>query len=149
MTATRWWVKKAARWLARLDTTKDQLQAGSLAVTAFSTFSLLLQNAGLGAYVPHLGVGAAGGWLVYTYLYSEGGVHYQKQRDMVDLSDNYSGPTMALDALIEARQFALLAYLLQNGTEQELHELEQAFQETSLEEWQTLRDGLDEELLRE
>lgn len=148
MTANRWWVKAAARWLARFDTTKTQLQAISLAITAFSTFSLVLQNAGLGEYVPHLGVVAGLSWIVYTYYYAEGGVHNQKQRDMVDLSDNYSGPTMALDALIESKQLAYLAYAIQNGEQQSLEELQSEMREISLEEWKALRNGLDEDLLQ-
>jgi len=126
-----------------------QLQAMSLAVTAFSTFSLVLQNAGYGEYVPHLGVVAGLGWIVYTYYYAEGGVHNQKQRDMVDLSDNYSGPTMALDALIESKQLAYLAYSIQNGDEKSLEKLQSEMREISIDEWKDLRNGLDDELLEQ
>jgi len=56
MTAQRWWVKAFARWQARIDSVKGQIQAGSLLVTAFSTFSLLLQSSGHGEFVRPLGV---------------------------------------------------------------------------------------------
>jgi hypothetical protein len=97
MTANRWWVRYGARWLARFKTTEGQLRSFSLAVTAFSTFSLMLQNAGYGQYVPHVGALAVIAWATYTFYYSEGGVHNQTQRDMVDLSTNFAGPTMRID----------------------------------------------------
>lgn len=107
MTAKRWWVRLAARWLARIDGVKGQVQMFSLAVTAFSTFSLVLQNAGLGYVVPYLGVGAAAGGLIYTYLYTEGGVWNQVQLDKQWLSNNYLGPNAAIQA--EANMRAWLA----------------------------------------
>ena len=97
MTAQRWWVRKAARWLARVKTTEGQLRSLSLAITAFSTFSLVLQNAGLGEFVPYVGGIGAVAWVAYSYLYSEGGVHNQMQRDQKDLSTNFAGPTMRID----------------------------------------------------
>lgn len=143
MTAERWWVRKAARWLARFDTTKGQLQALSLSVTAFSTFSLVLQNAGLGSYIPYVGVIGAIGWFIYTYLYSEGGVFNQKQRDGADLGDNYSGPTMLMDARIEARQLAYLGYVISNNEEVTYEELSERMQEYTEAEWASMRDGID------
>lgn len=148
MTADRVWVRRIARWLARFDTTKGQLQAISLSVTAFSTFSLVLQNAGLGQYVPYVGGLGAAGWLIYTYLYSEGGVFNQKQRDMTDLGDNYSGPTMLMDARIEARQLASLAYVLQDEDEgRSFEEIHREMLERTEAEWASMRDGLDIETI--
>lgn len=103
MTANRWWVRTAARWLARFKTTEGQLRSFSLAVTAFSTFSIMLQRAGYGRLVPYVGALAAVGWVIYTFYYSEGGVHNQTQRDMVDLSSNFAGPTMRIDDELIAR----------------------------------------------
>jgi len=147
VTAERWWVRKAARWLARFDTTKSQLQAISLSVTAFSTFSLVLQNAGLGNYILYVGSVGAVGWIVYTYLYSEGGVFNQKQRDMSDIGDNYSGPTMLMDARIEARQLAALVHLLDDDTDRSFEELQDEMQNITEAEWATMRDGLDIETI--
>lgn len=106
MTANRWWVKKAARWLAKFKTTEGQLRSLSLGITAFSTFSIVLQNAGLGNFVPVVGVLAAGGWTVYTHLYSEGGVHNQAQRDLADFSNNYAGPSSRINNELTARGLA-------------------------------------------
>lgn len=87
----------AARWLARVDGVKAHIQVVSLAVTAFSTFSLVLQNSGHSWLVRPLGVTLAIVLPVYTYLYTEKGVWNQVSRDRVDLSTNYAGPTIRID----------------------------------------------------
>lgn len=102
-TATRWWVRLAARWLARIDGVKGQVQMFSLAVTAFSTFGVLLQGFGLGRFVPYLGAMGAGGLLVYTYVYAEGGVWNQVNRDRADMSSNYAGPNQRINTEMMAR----------------------------------------------
>jgi len=106
MTATRWWVKLAARWLARLDGVKGQIQMFSLAVTAFSTFSIMLQGFGLGQFVPYIGVLGVVAGVVYTYLYTEGGVWNQMARDRQDMSGNWAGPNGAIQAELSGRTYA-------------------------------------------
>lgn len=138
MTATRWWVRLAARWLARVDAVKGQIQMVSLAVTAFSTFSLLLQSVGLGQLVLPVGVlgfvGAAG----YAYAYAEGGVWNQVGRDRADMARNWAGPSQAIATEMTARSLRA-ATKGEPLTEQERdavrNELDDAFAE--------LRDGLD------
>jgi len=106
MTANRWWVKQIARWLARIKGVKDHIQMVSLAVTAFSTFSIMLQNFGLGGYVPYVGIGATLLGIVYTYLYTEGGVWNQVRRDQADLSNNYADPNARINAELTNRGLA-------------------------------------------
>jgi hypothetical protein len=106
MTAQRWWVQLAARWLARLDGVKGQIQMLSLAITAFSTFSIMLQGFGLGRWVPYLGVGGVLAGVVYTYLYTEGGVWNQVARDRQDMSGNWAGPNGLIQAKMTARTLA-------------------------------------------
>jgi hypothetical protein len=106
MTATRWWVRAAARWQARIDSVKGQIQSVSLLVTGFSTFSLVLQNAGLGRFVPYLGGLVAVGLPVYAYLYFEGGVWNQVGRDRADKSTNFAGPSGRILGEMYARSFA-------------------------------------------
>lgn len=96
-TATRWWVRLAARWLARIDGVSEQIRLFSLAVTAFSTFSLVLQGFGLSKFVPVFGAGFLVGGLIFAFLYSEGGVWNQVARDRADMSANFAGPTMRID----------------------------------------------------
>lgn len=103
MTANRWWVKKIARWLARINGVKAHIQMVSLAVTAFSTFSIMLQGFGLGRFVPVVGIGAVLVGVVYTYLYTEGGVWNQVQRDQADLSNNYADPNARIVTELSAR----------------------------------------------
>jgi len=137
MTANRWWVRAAARWLARFDGVKGQVSMFSLAVTAFSTFSIMLQNAGYGGAVPYLGASAAVVGVVYTYYFNEGGVRNQVRRDGQDLSTDFSGPTMKMDdTLIGVAVFAAI-----NGrepTEDEIETIERAVDKP----WRDYRDGV-------
>jgi hypothetical protein len=136
-TADRWWVRIAARWLARVDGVKAHIQVVSLAVTAFSTFSLVLQNSGHGWLVRPLGLGLAIILPVYTYLYTEGGVWNQVSRDRVDLSTNYAGPTMLMDDV----QIAIGTFVAVHGrkpTKEERREIEAAIKE----QWNGYRNGI-------
>lgn len=91
-TAERWWVRLAARWLARIDGVSGQLRLAMLVMTGLSTATLTLQQYGHGQYAWPL-IGVTGfAMLIYTYLYAEGGVWNQVQRDKRDLSNNWAGP---------------------------------------------------------
>jgi hypothetical protein len=106
MTAQRWWVALFARWQARIDAIKGQIQAVSLAVTAFSTFSLVLQGAGLGGYIPYLGIILAIVGPAYAYYFFEGGVWNQVSRDRADMSSNFAGPGARISTEMQARALA-------------------------------------------
>jgi len=142
MTAERWWVRLAARWLARVDGVSGQLRLAMLGLTGVSTASLTLRQYGYGEFaLPFIGVlGAA--TLVYTYYYTEGGVWNQVSRDRRDMSDNFSGPTMLIDNRIRAIQLAHLAHAMQNGSEQSFEELAEEMQDVTEEEWAELRNGI-------
>lgn len=102
-TAERWWVRIAARWLARVDGVSSQIRVFSLGVTAFSTFSLVLQNSGHGELVVPLGVAGLVTVPIYVYAYAEGGVWNQVMRDKRDMSTNFAGPTLRIDDEMIAR----------------------------------------------
>lgn len=137
MTAVRWWVRLFARWQARIDSVKGQIQAVSLAVTAFSTFSLVLQGFGLGQFVLPLGVGLAVIGPAYAYLYFEGGVWNQVSRDRADMSTNFAGPSMKMDDTVTgAAVFAAVHGRV--PTEDELAVIESAVDE----KWQDYRNGV-------
>jgi len=106
MTAQRWWVKAFARWQARIDAIKGQIQAVSLAVTAFSTFSLVLQGFGLGRFVPYLGAVLAIAGPAYAYYFFEGGVWNQVSRDRQDMSSNFASPSQFIGNEFTARMLA-------------------------------------------
>lgn len=137
MTANRWWVKAIARWLARIDGVKNHVQMFSLAITAFSTFSIMLQGFGLGHVVPYLGVAAIVLGVVYTYLYTEGGVWNQVARDRQDLSTNYAGPTMAMDDVT----IGVAAFVAMQGRKPTAEE-RQMIEEGVKEQWMEYRNGL-------
>lgn len=140
-TAERWWVQLGARWLARIDGVSGQLRLAMLALTGVSTASLTLEQYGYGHLAAPFIVVLGLATIIYTYLYSEGGVWNQVERDRVDMSDNYSGPTMLHQNRIQARQFAELAAIMNDDVD--VREAETRLQETTEAEWAVLRDGVE------
>lgn len=103
MTAERWWVRTAARWLARIDGVSGMIRLAMLGLTGLSTALLTLKQYGHGRFA-WLFVGVvAGGTVVFTYLYTEGGVWNQVSRDRQDLSSNFAGPGMRMENELVAR----------------------------------------------
>jgi len=138
MTANRWWVKGIARWLARLDGVKGQIQMFSLAITAFSTFSIMLQGFGLGRFVPYIGIAGVLVGIVYTYLFTEGGVWNQVSRDRQDMSNNWAGP----EEQIRATMIARTLYAAEKGTELDSDE-RGAVKREAKQSFSELRDGVE------
>lgn len=138
MTANRWWVRIAARWLARVDGVSGMIRLAMLGLTGLSTATLTLRQYGHGEYAwPLIGV-VMTGTLVFTYLYTEGGVWNQMSRDRKDLSTNFAGPSMRMNNELLAR--AVLAAQEQrplSAEEREAikRELDEAFEE--------YRDGIE------
>lgn len=128
MTADHWLERWFARQLARLDGASGQIRLASLALTAFSTFSIMLQGFGLGGLVPVVGVaGALGGW-VYVYWYTERDVWNQMARDRQDMSGDWAGP----NGLIQAKMTARILAATQKGAELSDAEREAADAEAEL-----------------
>ena len=138
MTATRWWVRLAARWLARIDGVSGQLRLAMLVMTGLSTATLTLRQYGLGRFAVPL-IGATGvGLLVFTYLYSEGGVWNQMARDRADLSGNYATPK----GKINTEMTAVALFAAMEGrppTDSERAAIEEAVDER----FDTYRDGVE------
>jgi len=106
MTAQRWWVRRAARWLARIDGVSGQIRLAMLIMTGLSTATLTLQQYGHGKYAWPL-IGVTGLFLLgFTYLYTEGGVWNQMARDRRDLSNNFAGPNARISNEMLARSLA-------------------------------------------
>lgn len=103
MTANRWWVRLAARWLARVDGVSGMIQLAMLGLTGLSTATLTLRQYGHGEYAWPLIAVVMVGALVFTYLYTEGGVWNQVSRDRQDLSSNFAGPSMRMNNELLAR----------------------------------------------
>ena len=138
MTANRWWVRLAARWLARVDGVSNMLRLAMLGLTGISTATLTLRQYGHGQYAWPLIITIGVGVLVFTYLYTEGGVWNQMARDRQDLSTNFAGPSMRMNNELFARGI-LAAEERRPLTDQEREaiksELDRAFDE--------YRDGID------
>lgn len=102
-TAQRWWVRIAARWLARVDGVSGMIRLAMLGMTGLSTATLTLRQYGHGEYAWPLIAVVLVGTLVFTYLYTEGGVWNQMARDRQDLSNNFAGPSMRINDELIAR----------------------------------------------
>ena len=138
MTANRWWVRLAARWLARVDGVSGMIQLAMLGLTGLSTATLTLRQYGHGEYAWPLIAVVLAGSLVFTYLYTEGGVWNQVSRDRQDLSSNFAGPSMRMGNELVAR--GILA--AQEG--RELTEGERRAIKTELDHaFAEYRDGID------
>ena len=138
MTANRWWVRIAARWLARVDGVSGMIRLAMLGLTGLSTATLTLRQYGHGEYAWPLISVVLAGTLVFTYLYTEGGVWNQMARDRKDLSNNFAGPSMRMNNELLAR--GLLAAREQRPLSEEereaiRRELDEAFEE--------YRDGIE------
>lgn len=97
MTATRWWVRRAARWMARLEAAAPMIKMGSLVMTGLSTALITLNQYGYGHYaLPFLLVGSVIG-VTFVKYYSEGGVYNQQKRDVRDLGQNFAAPNQRID----------------------------------------------------
>jgi hypothetical protein len=140
MTAQRWWVRLAARWLARVDGVNGQLRLLFLAMTGYGIVLQTLAQYGLGGYALEvLGVSAVV-LVAYTYYYNEGGVRNQVSRDRTDLSTNFACPTMRIQAELWARAIRRA----ENGdalTATEIEEIQSELDDV----WHQYRDGLPED----
>jgi hypothetical protein len=103
MTANRWWVRAAARWLARVDGVSGQLRLAMLGLTGLSTATLSLQQYGFGHLAPAFVTVVLAGTVAFAYFFTEGGVWNQMARDRQDLSNNYSDPDMRIRSELLAR----------------------------------------------
>jgi len=138
MTAERWWVRLAARWLARVDGVSGMIRLAMLGLTGLSTALITLRQYGHGRLAwPFVAV-VASGTLVFTYLYTEGGVWNQMSRDRQDLSSNFAGPSMRMNNELLAR--GLLA--AEQGRELTAEERD-AIKEELDEAFEEYRDGID------
>lgn len=141
MTAERWWVRHAARWLARVDGVSGMIRLAMLGLTGLSTATITLRQYGHGDLAwPFIGVVSAG-TLLFTYLYTEGGVWNQMARDRQDLSSNFAGPNMRMNNELLAR--GILAARETRALSEEERQAIKTELDTAFDEY---RDGIDLDL---
>jgi len=138
MTAQRWWVQMGARWLARIDGVSGQLRLAMLIMTGLSTATLTLRQYGHGEFAWPLISLTGVVMVVFTYLYSEGGVWNQVNRDRRDLSANWAGPNIRISQELLVRGIAA------SRRERELTDDERTMIQNELNvAFDELRDGID------
>jgi len=137
-TAQRWWVRLAARWLARFNVIDGLVNMISLIITALSTALFAMQSYGYGHYAPHAIAVAAVGGTVFTYLYSEGGVYNHQQRDYQDMSRNFTEPRDRMNKIGGALA-TFYALNQRPPTDKEREEIQEIVDEW----WLEYRDGMD------
>lgn len=138
MTADRTWVQFAARWIARIEAVRGIVQMATLSMTAVSTTLLGLQAYGYGEYALPFMLGVAVAGVAFAYLYTEGGVWNQKNRDHSDMGNNFATPRDVIDdTLIATGVFAALHG--RQPTDEEREHIQTAVQS----QWQEFRDGID------
>lgn len=141
MTATRWWVKMYARWIARVQAVQGQLSLFFQAMSGVGIASGALKYLGapvwaIAIFVVLLMICMVG----YIWLFSEGGVFNQKNRDIQDIGSNYAAPTMAMDdTTIGVAVFVALHN--RKPTKEERRMIEEGVKE----QWDEYRNGLPEE----
>lgn len=135
--------RTVARWIMRVEAAGNVLRLVLFGGTFLSTGLTALQQYGYAGYAwPFIALTGVG-TLLFAYSYAEYGVYNQKSRDMADAGDNYSGPTMLMDARIEAQQLAYLGYVMQNGQNKSIKEIQEEMQDLTEREWASLRNGVD------
>lgn len=138
MTANRWWVRLAARWLARIDGVSGMIRLAMLGLTGISTATITLRQYGHGEYAwPFIGIVVVS-TTIFTYLYTEGGVWNQMARDRKDLSTNFAGPSMRMNNELIARG-VLAAQEKRELSDQERQAIKQELDEAFYE----YRDGIE------
>jgi len=138
-TAERWWVRRAARWMARVQTVQGQLALLFQGMSGVGIASGALKYLGLPTpVIAGLFSLFVGGVVGYVYVYSEHGVHNQKERDMSDISTNYSQPVNYIDDVI----IGAAVFAAREGRKPDAEE-RQAIEEAVEEQWIKYRDGIE------
>lgn len=95
-----------SRWLVRFEASQQVLQAGFLGITAASTLTSALIGLGFERFAPYvLGLGCVL-TPAFAYGYVESGVFNRKNRERMDRGDNFAGPGMYMNHVIQARSVA-------------------------------------------
>lgn len=126
------------RWLMRFEAAGAILRMAFLGLTAASTGTSALINAGYRELaLPALAIGALGSFC-FAFAYVELGVFNRKNREKMDRGDNFSGPGMYMGSSLNAIAFGAALEATENGDDPR-----EAAQEAVASQWREYRDGLD------
>lgn len=130
-----------SRWIMRSKEAGTVLQIPLLGITAISTLTTALKGTPLEQFTLHI-MGSFGVFAIgFIWWYDDSGVLNRQQRDRMDRADNFAGPGIAMNNLIQARQFAALSKALAEDTSPE--EIEEAIEATTVESLREFRGGID------
>jgi len=133
--------EEISKWLMRTQNAGRLLNIPLRATTASSVLTLALQETFLAQYTVLVLVTFTAGMIFFIWAYDRFQVMNIQNRWNADRSDNYIGPTTAMNQLINARQFGVLSQSLNNNWSQEKtdEELERVTRETISQ----FRNGMD------
>lgn len=127
-----------SRWFMRVEAAGNILRIVYFGGIFLTTGASALQSYGLDQYTPYFIVVTSLGTLLFAYLYAEGGLFNQKNRDKKDMGDNFASPLMRIDdELIGAAVFAAVHGRPPDDDEQE------AISEAVEQPWNNYRDGIE------
>lgn len=130
-----------SKWLMRTQNAGRVLRMPLLGVTAVSTLVTALKDTALSSYtLPIVGVAGVSA-IVFIWAYDEFQVLNIQNRWNADRSDNYIGPTTAINQIVNARQLSVLSRSISEDWSEEktVSEMEKATEETLSE----FRNGID------
>jgi len=131
-----------ARWVMRFEAAGQVLRILLFGGTFLSTGVSALRAYGHGGWAWPFIAAVTVGTVLFAFIYERAGVWNHKNREKVDAGDNYSGPTMLMDARIEAAQLAALGAALQNGHD-DFEDFYADLEAVTVNEWADMRDGID------
>lgn len=126
------------RWLMRLQAIQGIVQMISIEITAASTLSVVLQNAGYGGIVKYVFITGAIGTIIAAFLYVEFGLFNRKNRENSDRGANWSGPDSYMNSVIGACG-TFVAMNQRPPTEDELEDIKESVRMP----WEEYRNGID------
>lgn len=133
--------EESGKWLMRVQQAGRVLRLPLFFITAVSTMVTALKGTFLSDYTLLIvGVFCAGS-AVFVWAYDRFKVMNVQNRWNADRSDNYVGPTTAVNQMVNARQLAVLAEGLNSDKNQE--QVVSNMREATLEELRRYRNGFD------
>lgn len=133
--------EEISKWIMRTQNAGTVLRIPLLGVTAVSTLITALRGTYLDSYTMYIVAAFSVLAFIFIWAYDRFQVMNIQNRWNADRSDNYIGPTTAMNQLINARQLSVLSQSINEGwsDDRTTEELEKVTRETVAD----FRDGID------